>query len=255
MTFNFRRFSTVLKREFTRYWNIKRQTLLTPLLNTYLYIGIFGAALGSRVGDLEGFSYIVFILPGLVMMALAMGAFENNSSSLFQMRFMRAIDDQLASPLSSLELLAAYTLGGLIRGSIVAGITLVTASFLIDLPLADPVLFFGGLLSVGLFFALLGVLAGVLADQFDQISLYTSFILQPLIFLGGVFYSVSLLPEVFQTISHFNPLFYMINLVRHGMLGASDVDPWLSLGLVLLGCVVMFLVNYRIFQTGYRLRS
>ena len=255
MTFNSRRFRTVLRREFTRYWNIKRQTLLTPLLNTYLYIGIFGAALGSRVGDLEGFPYIVFILPGLIMMALAMGAFENNSSSLFQMRFMRAIDDQLASPLSSLELLAAYTLGGFIRGAIVAGITLVTAGLLIHLPMADPFLFFAGLTAVGLFFALLGVLAGVFADQFDQISLYTSFILQPLIFLGGVFYSVTLLPPLFQTLSHFNPLFYMINLVRHGMLGASDFDPWLSLGIVLLGCAVMFAINYRIFSAGYRLRS
>lgn len=255
MTFKFRRFETVLRREFTRYWNIKRQTLLTPLLNTYLYIGIFGAALGSRVGDLEGFPYIVFILPGLIMMALSMGAFENNSSSLFQMRFMRAIDDQLASPLSSLELLCAYTLGGFIRGAMVAGITLITAALLIDLPMADPFLFFAGLTSVGLFFALIGVLAGVLADEFDQISLYTNFILQPLIFLGGVFYSVTLLPHTFQVISHFNPLFYMINLVRHGMLGTSDFNPWLSLLIVLTGCVVLFAVNYRIFDRGYKLRS
>lgn len=255
MTFNFRRFVTVFRREFTRYWNIKRQTLLTPLFNTYLYIGIFGAALGSRVGDLEGFSYIVFIIPGLIMMALAMGAFENNSSSLFQMRFMRAIDDQLASPLSSLELLAAYTLGGFVRGAIVAGLTLITAMFLVDLPMADPVLFFGGLTVVGLFFALLGVLAGVLADEFDQISLYTNFILQPLIFLGGVFYSITLLPETFQVISHFNPLFYMINLVRHGMLGTSDFNPWFSLVIVLLGCAALFVVNYRIFNRGYKLRT
>jgi ABC-2 type transport system permease protein len=254
MTFSVRRFSTVFKREFTRYWNIKRQTLLTPLLNTYLYIGIFGAALGSRISSLEGFSYIVFIIPGLIMMALAMGAFENNSASLFQMRFMRAIDDQLASPLSPLELLAAYTFGGFVRGAIVAGITLATAALLVDLPMANPFLFFGGLAVVGLFFAQLGVLSGVLADEFDQISLYTNFVLQPLIFLGGVFYSVTLLPHTFQIVTHFNPLFYMINLVRHGMLGASDVNPWLCLAVVVAACVGLFTLNYRIFKSGYKLR-
>jgi ABC-2 type transport system permease protein len=255
MTFSFRRFITVFRREFTRYWNIKRQTLLTPLFNTYLYIGIFGAALGSRVGDLEGFPYITFIIPGLIMMALCMGAFENNSASLFQMRFMRAIDDQLASPLSSLELLLAYTLGGFVRGAIVAGLTLITAAFLVHLPMADPFLFFAGLTVVGLFFAQLGVFAGVLADEFDQISLYLNFILQPLIFLGGIFYSVTLLPPAFQVVTHFNPLFYMINLVRHGMLGTSDVNPWLCLAVVLAGCVAVFTVNYRIFNSGYKLRS
>ena len=255
MTFNFRRFYSVLRREFTRYWSIKRQTLLTPLLNTYLYIAIFGAALGSRINQLEGFPYIVFIIPGLLMMAMAMNAFENNSASLFQMRFMRAIDDQLASPLTPLELLLAYALGGFIRGAMIAAITLVTASFLVHLPMADPVLFASGMISVGMFFALLGVLAGVFADQFDQISMYTSFILQPLIFLGGVFYSVTLLPPAFQVATHFDPLFYMINLIRHGMLGASDFNPWISLGLVLLGCAALFAVNYRIFRNGYRLRA
>ena len=255
MTFSFRRFYSVLRREFTRYWGIKRQTLLTPLLNTYLYIGIFGAALGSRIHQLEGFPYIVFIIPGLIMMAMAMNSFENNAASLFQQRFMRAIDDQLASPLNSLELLTAYTLGGFIRGGIIAMITLVTAAFLVHLPMADPFLFFAGLSAVGMFFALLGVLAGVFADQFDQISLYTSFILQPLIFLGGVFYSITLLPKSIQVASHFNPVFYMINLVRHGMLGTSDFNPWISLGIILAGCVALFVVNYRIFQRGYRLRS
>lgn len=255
MRFSFRRFGTVLRREFTRYWGIKRQTILTPLLNTYLYIGIFGAALGSRINQLEGFPYIVFIIPGLIMMAMAMNAFENNAASLFQQRFMRAIDDQLASPLTSLELLLAYTLGGLIRGAIIAVITLVTAGLLVHLPMADPVLFVAGLTSVGAFFALLGILAGVMAEQFDSLSLYTSFILQPLIFLGGVFYSVTLLPPVFRVASHFNPLFYMINLIRHGMLGTSDFNPWISLGIIVAACVALFAVNYRIFQRGYKLRS
>lgn len=249
------RFGTVLSREFGRYWKIKRQTILTPILNTYLYIAIFGAALGSRIQDLDGVPYIVFIIPGLIMMAMAMNAFENNAASLFQQRFMRAIEDQLASPLSNFELMSAYALGGFIRGAMIAAITFATAAVLVDLPVADPVLFVAGLASVGLFFALLGVFVGVIVDQFDQMSLYLNFILQPLIFLGGVFYSVTLLPPFFQTLTYFNPLFYMINMVRHGMIGTSDVDPWLCFAIVMAGAAAMFIVNLRIFQTGWRLRS
>ncbi|MDP4000237.1 MAG: ABC transporter permease [bacterium] len=243
-----------VRREFNRYWSIKRQTILTPILETYLYISVFGAALGSRVGNLEGFDYIVFILPGLVMMSFALNAFENNASSLFQQRFMRAIDDQLASPLHNLELLGAYALGGLGRGAIIGGTVLLTASFLVDLPIADPLLLVWCFFAIGGFFALFGVLMGVIADTFDQISLYRSFILQPLIFIGGVFYSTSLLPEPFQTASQFNPVFYMINAVRHGFLGTSDVDPYLSLGIVSAGVVVLFGIVYWIFKTGYKLR-
>lgn len=248
-------FSSVLRREVSRYWKIKRQTILTPLLNTYLYIGIFGAALGSRIQELDGVPYIIFIIPGLIMMAMIMNAFDNNASSLFQQRLMRSIDDQLASPISNTSLMLAYALGGFIRGALIATITLVTAAFLVDLPMADPVLFVSGMATVGMFFALLGVTAGVLAEEFDQISLYLNFVLQPLIFLGGVFYSVSLLPEIFQTLTQFNPLYYMINTIRHGMLGTSDVDPWLSLAIVAAGAIAIFITNLRIFQSGYKLRS
>lgn len=242
------------RREFNRYWSIKRQTLLTPIVETFLYISVFGAALGSRVGSLEGFDYIVFILPGLVMMAFALNAFENNASSLFQQRFMRAIEDQLASPLHNLELMLAYALGGLVRGAMIGGTVLLTASFLVDLPVADPLLLLWCFVAIGGFFSLFGVLMGVLSDTFDQISLYRSFILQPLIFIGGVFYSTSLLPEPFQTISHFNPIFYMINAVRHGFLGTSDVDPYLSLWIVSGAAAVLFGIVYWIFKKGYKLR-
>ncbi|MDP9211978.1 MAG: ABC transporter permease [bacterium] len=248
------RFGLGFRREFTRYWSIKRQTILTPLLETYLYISVFGAALGSRVGELEGVPYITFILPGLVMMAFALNAFENNASSLFQQRFMRAIEDQLASPLHTLELLGAYTLGGFVRGAIIASVTLLTAGFLVNLPIAQPLLLLWSFVSIGLFFSLLGVLVGVFAEAFDSISLYRSFVLQPLIFIGGVFYSATLLPEPWQTVAHFNPIFYMINSVRHGFLGYSDVNPYLSLGIVSGGVLVLFFVVYLIFRKGYKLR-
>jgi ABC-2 type transport system permease protein len=248
------RFSTVFKREFIRYWHIKRQTILTPLLNTYLYIGIFGAALGSRIQTLEGHPYVVFIIPGLLMMAFAMAAFENNCSSVYQQRFSRVIDDQLASPLTNLELIAGYALGGFVRGLIVASLTFVTASLLVDLPVVHPFLLIASFAVIGSFFSLLGVLMGVIAESFDNISLYQSFILQPLIFLGGVFYSVHLLPPLAQLISHFNPIFYMINTIRFGFLGQSDINPYLSLSLVTVATVGVFLIVYEIFRRGYKLR-
>lgn len=247
-------FLTVLRREVTRFWSIKRQTLLAPLLETYLYISIFGAALGSRIKELDGVPYIDFIIPGLIMMTFAMNAFSNNSSTILQQKIQRAIDDQLASPVSNLELMAAFALGGFLRGAMIAAVVFLTANALVDLPLAHPLLFAGSLVVIGLFFALAGVLVGVLAETFDNISFYQTFIIQPLIFLGGVFYSVSLLPELAQTATRFNPIFYMINTVRYGMLGQSDVNPYLSLLMVGIGTAVLFAINVQVFRRGYKLR-
>lgn len=247
-------FYAVLRREVTRFWSIKRQTLLAPLLETYLYISIFGAALGSRVGELQGFPYLTFIIPGLVMMAMAMNTFGNCVASVFQQKLQRAIEDQLTSPISNLGLLWAYASGGFLRGTIVATLTFTTASFLTDLPVVYPFLLLYSLFIIGAFFAILGVTLGVIAESFDNISFYQTFIVQPLIFLGGIFYSVSLLPEPFQTISQFNPVFYMINAVRYAMLGSADVTPFLALAILTAVTVVLFLVLLQIFRTGYKLR-
>lgn len=253
--YNYRGFYTVLRREFQRFWSIKRQTIFGPVLETYLYISIFGAALGSRINTLEGVPYINFIIPGLLLMAMAMNAFANNSSSLLQQKMQRAIDDQLSSPVSNTALVAAFTLGGLIRASIITLITFVTAAFLVDLPIAHPLLFVGSLLICGLFFASLGVLIGLHAEVFDNLSFYQTFIIQPLVFLGGVFYSASLLSEPFHTLTHFNPIFYMINTVRYGMLGSSDVNPWISLLVIGLATLALIAANLFLFRRGYRLRS
>lgn len=252
---NFISFYSVLRREVHRFWSIKRQTIFGPLLETYLYISIFGAALGSRIQNLDGHSYVVFIIPGLLLMAMTMNAFANNSSSLAQQKLQRAIDDQLASPVSHGSLLAAFTLGGFIRASIITGITFITAVILIDLPVVHPLLLILSLALCGLFFASLGVLIGLRAETFDNISFYQTFIIQPLIFLGGVFYSIALLPEPFKTLTQFDPLFYMINTVRYSMLGRSDVDPYLSLGIISLALVILVSINLYLFKKGYRLRS
>jgi ABC-2 type transport system permease protein len=249
------RFFSLLRREVSRFLKIKRQTVGAPLLETFLYISVFGAALGSRIDQLHGIDYVVFVIPGLVMMAWAINAFSNNSSSILQQKFQRAIDDQLSSPASPLELQMAFSLGGFLRGMLVATLTCAAAFVLVDLPVEHVFVLVPALLLVGFFFAQLGVLVGVRAEQFDDVSFAQTFVLQPLIFLGGVFYSASLLPEPFQTLTHFNPVYYMINLVRYGFLGYTEANVAVSLTLLTLATLALFTLNQRLFARGYRLRA
>lgn len=249
-------FWTVLRRELSRFWGIKRQTILGPLLETYLYIAVFGAALGSRISSLDGVSYIVFIIPGLLMMSFAINIFTNNSSSLFQQKMQHSIDDQLSSPVSNTQLLMAYALGGFVRATIITSITYITALiFVKDLPMAHPFTFILSFILIGFFFAMLGVLVGMRAEKFDDISLYQTFILQPLIFLGGVFYSTSSLSPFFRTLSEINPIHYMINTVRYSMLGKADVNAAVCLAIIAGFGAALFLLNYTLFKRGYKLRS
>jgi ABC-2 type transport system permease protein len=249
------RFLSLVRRECNRFLKIKRQTIGAPLLETFLYISVFGAALGSRIDTLHGIDYVVFVIPGLIMMAWAMNAFSNNSSSILQQKFQHAIDDQLSSPASPLELLLAFSLGGFLRGLVVAVLTFAAASVLVDLPVEHLLVLVPALALVGFFFAQLGVLIGVRAEQFDDVSVAQTFVLQPLIFLGGVFYSAALLPQPFETLTHFNPVYYMINLVRYGFLGYTEANVALSLGLLTLATGALFMVNRHLFAIGYKLRA
>ncbi len=249
------RFATLWRREVNRFMKIKKQTLGAPLLETFLYISVFGAALGSRIDKLHGIDYVVFVIPGLIMMAWSINAFTNNSSSILQQKFQGAIQDQLSSPASPLELLLAFSLGGFMRGLIVALLTFVASSFLVDLPVDHILVLVPSLFLVGFFFSQLGVLIGVRAEQFDDVAFAQTFVLQPLIFLGGVFYSASLLPEPFQTLTHFNPIFYMINLVRYGFVGFTEVSIALSLLALTAATAALFAVNLRLFSDGYKLRA
>jgi ABC-2 type transport system permease protein len=249
------RFATLWRREVNRFMKIKKQTLGAPLLETFLYISVFGAALGSRIDKLHGIDYVVFVIPGLIMMAFSINSFANNSSSILQQKFQGAIQDQLSSPASPLELLLAFSLGGFMRGLIVSLLTFTAASLLVDLPVDHVFVLIPSLFLVGFFFSQLGVLIGVRAEQFDDVAFAQTFVLQPLIFLGGVFYSATLLPEPFQTLTHFNPIFYMINLVRYGFVGFTEVSIALSLLALTAATAAIFLVNLRLFTTGYRLRA
>jgi ABC-2 type transport system permease protein len=249
------RFLALVRRECNRFLKIKRQTIGAPLLETFLYISVFGAALGSRIDTLHGFDYVVFVIPGLIMMAWAINAFANNSSSILQQKFQRAIDDQLSSPASPMELLLAFSLGGFLRGLLVAILTFGAASVLVDLPVEHVLVLIPGLFLVGFFFAQLGVFVGVRAEQFDDVAVWQTFVLTPLIFLGGVFYSASLLPQPFETLTHFNPVYYMIGIVRYGFLGYSETDVALSLAVLVLVVGALLVVNYRLFTRGTNLRA
>jgi ABC-2 type transport system permease protein len=249
------RFATLWRREVNRFMKIKKQTIGAPLLETFLYISIFGAALGSRVGELHGVEYILFVIPGLIMMSFSINSFANNSSSILQQKFQGAIQDQLSSPASPLELLLAFSLGGFVRGLMVASLTFVAATLLTALPVDHVLVLIPAIFLVGFFFSQLGVLIGVRAEQFDDVAFAQTFVLQPLIFLGGVFYSATLLPQPFETLTHFDPIFYMINLVRYGFVGYTEVSVALSLLALTGATAALFLVNLRLFSRGYRLRA
>jgi ABC-2 type transport system permease protein len=249
------RFATLWRREVSRFMKIKKQTLGGPLLETFLYITVFGAALGSRIKQLHGIEYILFVIPGLIMMAWATNAFTNNSSSILQQKFQGAIHDQLSSPASPLELLLAFSLGGFVRGLLVAVITFAASAVLVDLPVDHVAVLIPALFLVGFFFSQLGVLIGVRAEQFDDVAFAQTFVLQPLIFLGGVFYSAALLPQPFQTLIHFNPIYYMISLVRYGFVGYTEISIPLSLLALTGATAALFLFNLRLFSQGYKLRA
>jgi ABC-2 type transport system permease protein len=249
------RLATLVRREVNRFMKIKRQTVGAPLLETFLYISVFGAALGSRIDELNGIDYVIFVIPGLIMMAWATNAFSNNASSILQQKFQRAIEDQLSSPARPAELLLAFSLGGFLRGMLVAVLTFTAASLLVDLPVEEPLVLFPALFFVGFFFSQLGVLVGVRAEQFDDVSFAQTFILQPLIFLGGVFYSADLLPDPFETLTQFNPIYYMIGLVRYGFLGYEETNVALSLVFLCLATLALFALNLTLFRRGYRLRA
>ncbi|MCW2960031.1 MAG: transporter permease [Thermoleophilia bacterium] len=249
------RFWSLVRRELSRFWKIKRQTIAAPLLEAFLYISVFGAALGSRIDELHGVDYVVFIVPGLVLMSWALNAYTNNASSILQQKMQRAIDDQLTSPASPLELLLAFSLGGFVRGGLVSGITLAVAALLVDMPFEHPGVLIVSMLLCGAFFAQLGVLAGVRAEQWDDISFIQQFVLTPLIFLGGVFYSASLLPAPFDVLTQANPVYHMVGLVRYGFLGFTDSNVVVSLAVLTVATAGLVALNLRLFTIGWRLRA
>jgi len=247
-------FRTLLFKELLRFWKVSFQTIAAPILTALLYLLIFSHALESRVHVYPGVSYTAFLVPGLAMMSLLQNAFANSSSSLIQSKITGNIVFVLLTPLSPLETFLAYVLAAVVRGIAVGlGVLLVTAGFA-DVSVQHPlwVLVFA-VLGAGILGAL-GIIAGIWADKFDQLAAFQNFIIVPLTFLAGVFYSVHSLPPFWQGASHFNPFFYMVDGFRYGFFDASDVPPYLSLAMVTACLALLSGLSLRLLHTGYKLR-
>jgi len=245
----------LFRKEVLRFWKVGFQTVAAPVLTAVLYLMIFGHVLSDRVEVFPGVGYTSFLVPGLVMMSVLQNAFANSSSSLVQSKITGNLVFLLVTPLSHWAWFVAYVGASMVRGLVVgAGVMLVTVWFA-PLRLVEPwwILLFGAL-GAGLLGSL-GLIAGLWAEKFDQMAAFQNFIIMPMTFLSGVFYSVHSLPAVWQAVSHLNPFFYMIDGFRRGFFGVSDVSPWLSLAVVGGSFVAVAAIALRLLATGYKIRS
>jgi len=246
---------TLFRKEVLRFWKVAFQTVAAPVMTAVLYLLIFGHVLENKVEVFPGVGYTSFLIPGLVMMSVLQNAFANSSSSLVQSKITGNLVFLLVTPLSHRAWFAAYVGAAMVRGLAVgAGVFVVTLLFA-PLRLAEPwwILVFA-LLGAGLLGSL-GLIAGLWADKFDQMAAFQNFVIMPMTFLSGVFYSVHSLPTVWQTVSHLNPFFYMVDGFRRGFFGVSDVSPWLSLAIVGTSFLGVAGITLRLLATGYKLRS
>ena len=247
-------FLTLLRKEVERFLSVPTQTVFTPLVSATLYMVIFGVSLGDRV-VFHGLHYAAFLVPGLVMMGVLNHSFQNTASSIMISKFEGNIVEILVAPISYMEMTCAYALGGVIRGALVGAATwFATLPFAFEIP-GHPVFALAIMLLASSAFALLGILAAVWADRFDGISVVSSFVILPLTYLGGVFYSLDVLPPFWRALARWNPILYMVDGLRFGFYGVSDVAPAVSLGVTAALAAALFTVVLGILRSGWRLRS
>jgi len=248
-------FQTLLYKEVLRFWKVSFQTVAAPVLTSLLYLLIFSHVLRDGSTAFPGVSYVQFLIPGLAMMAMLQNGFANSSSSLIQSKITGNIVFILLPPLSHWDLFFAYLVAAIIRAIAVGAGVFVVALLAADVPVYNAawILAFA-FLGSGMLGAL-GIVAGLWADKFDQIAAFQNFIIMPLTFLSGVFYSIHSLPPVWQAVSHFNPFFYMIDGFRYGFFGASDVSPWLSLAVAAATFGILSTLTLGLLKSGYKLRQ
>ena len=254
---NFTAFTTIARREVARILRIWGQTLVPPAITMTLYFLIFGKLIGSRIGDMGGFDYMAFIVPGLVMMAVIQNAYGNISSSFFGAKFGRHVEELLVSPMPNYVILGGYVAGGVLRGLMVGGIVLAVAMCFTPVRVPHPLVMLSTVLLGATIFSLAGFVNAVYAKKFDDIAIVPTFILTPLTYLGGVFYSVRVLPEWAQTATQANPIFYMVNAFRYGLLGerATDVGVLVSYAVMLGFVLVLSVLGMWLLKRGVGLRS
>ncbi len=246
---------TIVRREVARILRIWGQTLVPPAITMTLYFLIFGGLIGSRVGEMDGIKYMDFIVPGLVMMSIIQNSYGNISSSFFGAKFGRHIEELLVSPMPSWVILGGYVAGAVLRGLMVGAIVLVIAMFFTHVRVPHPFVTLSTVILGATIFALAGFVNAVYAKKFDDIAIVPTFILTPLTYLGGVFYSVKLLPDWAEAATHLNPIFYMVNAFRYGLLGVSDVPLWLAYALMLGFVVALGGLSLWLLKRGVGMRS
>jgi len=248
-------FSTIARKEARRFFRIWSQTLLPPAISMSLYFIIFGSLIGSRIGSMGGYSYMQFMVPGLIMMAVLTNAYSNVVSSFFGAKFQRHIEELLVSPTSNHTILLGFVLGGVMRGICVGAIVTVLSLFFSKLHIQHVGITILILLLTALLFSLLGFINAVYANNFDDISIVPTFVLTPLTYLGGVFYSIDLLPAFWSGLSRLNPILYIVNGFRYGFLGVSDVNVGVSFAIVLAFTVAAYTYSMHLLRSGKRLRT
>lgn len=246
---------TIVHREIRRFTRIWPQTLLPPAITMVLYFVIFGRLIGERIGEMDGFSYMAYIVPGLIMMSVITNSYSNVVSSFFGTKFHRSIEELLVSPVSPHVILAGYALGGIARGLAVALIVTLLSLFFTDLQVHHIGVTVLVMLLTATIFALGGFVNAVFARNFDDISIVPTFILTPLTYLGGVFYSIHLLPPFWQHVSLANPILHMVNAFRYGILGVSDIRIGVAISFMVAAVVVLYLVCIRLLISGRGMRQ
>ena len=248
-------FPALLRKELLRFWRVAFQTVAAPVLTALLYLLVFAHVLEGRVQVYGQISYVAFLIPGLMMMSMLQNAFANPSSSLIQSRMTGNLVFNLLPPLSYFEIFAAYVLSSVIRG-LAVGVTLWVFSLLFVVVIPHKVLWvlIFAVLACGIM-GVLGLIAGLWSEKFDQLAVFQNFFILPMTFLSGVFYSIHTLPPFWQAVSHWNPVFYMIDGFRHGFFGISDVSPWHSFFVVFFTFIIFSILALRLLASGYKLRT
>jgi ABC-2 type transport system permease protein len=248
-------FPTLLYKELVRFWKVGVQTVAAPVLTALLYLLVFAHALEGRMQVYDGVGYSAFLVPGLVMMSVLQNSFANSSSSLIQSKITGNLIFVLLTPISHVEFFCAYVLAAIARGLTVGLSVLAVTAWFVELPLASPLWIVAFALAGSAILGALGLVAGIWADKFDQIAAFQNFIILPLTFLSGVFYSIHTLPPFWQGLSHLNPFFYMIDGFRYGFFGTSDFPPQASLAVVGLSLLALSAAALGMLKSGYKLRG
>ena len=247
--------NTLIMREVGRFFSVYRQTVLPGLITSALYIAIFGFTLEQRISEIQGVSYTLYILPGLIMMNTLTNATANTSSSMLQMKLLQQLPDLLTAPLSGFEISLAYIIGGVVRGVVNGIMVLILGIVLVGMPVKDLLGTLTFIFLVSWAFSSMGLLLGQLADSWDQLSIMQNFFLTPLSFLGGVFYSIKMLPDWAQILSYINPIYYMINGIRYTILGVSDSPVSVSYGMAFLLTIVFSFASILLMQSGKKIKQ